>query len=83
MPLKQGTKLGPYEVVSAIGAGGMGEVYRAATPGWPATSRSRCCRSPLLATPRDGQRFLVNRYVQPDRVTPLTIVLNATGEEAK
>src|SRR6266705_2581436 len=29
MPLVSGTKLGPYEVVSAIGAGGMGEVYRA------------------------------------------------------
>ena len=29
MPLIQGTKLGQYEVVEAIGAGGMGEVYRA------------------------------------------------------
>ena len=29
MPLISGTKLGPYEVVNAIGAGGMGEVYRA------------------------------------------------------
>ena len=29
MPLAAGTRLGPYEVVSAIGKGGMGEVYRA------------------------------------------------------
>src|SRR5262245_29211297 len=29
MPLESGTRLGSYEIVSAIGAGGMGEVYRA------------------------------------------------------
>ena len=30
MPLKPGTRLGPYEIRAQIGAGGMGEVYQ----GW-------------------------------------------------
>jgi len=32
MPLSSGTRLGPYEVLSPVGAGGMGEVYRARDP---------------------------------------------------
>src|SRR5712675_557881 len=32
MSLPEGTRLGPYEIIGLVGAGGMGEVYRARDP---------------------------------------------------
>lgn len=32
---------------------------------------------------KDGQRFLVNRYVKPEHIEPLTVVLNASASQEK
>ena len=31
---------------------------------------------------KDGKRFLVNRYVKPEKIMPLTVVLNADAKSA-
>ena len=38
MPLQPGTTLGPYEIVTPLGAGGMGESTQPVTPAWIARS---------------------------------------------
>jgi serine/threonine protein kinase len=56
MPLTSGTKLGPYEIISAIGAGGMGEVYRARDTRLDRTVAVKILPS-HLSSPEARQRF--------------------------
>ena len=44
MSLAPGTRLGPYEIQSALGAGGMGEVYRARDSRLDRTVAIKCFR---------------------------------------
>ena len=64
MPLAAGTKLDGYEVLGLLGAGGMGEVYRARDPPSSAKWRSRSCR-PLFRKILTGCAVLSRRRRPP------------------
>ena len=57
MALTSGTKLGPYEVQSPLGAGGMGEVYRARDTRLDRTVAIKVLPSHLSANPELKQRL--------------------------
>jgi serine/threonine protein kinase len=57
MALTNGTKLGPYEIVAPLGAGGMGEVYRARDTRLDRTVAVKVMPQHLAATPEARQRF--------------------------
>src|SRR5450432_4235506 len=57
MPLAAGTKLGPYEIQSPIGAGGMGEVYRARDTRLDRTVAVKILPTHLSDNPEAKQRF--------------------------
>ncbi|MFZ3329520.1 MAG: protein kinase [Candidatus Acidiferrales bacterium] len=57
MPIASGTRFGPYEVISAAGAGGMGEVYRAKDTRLDRTVAVKVLPSELAQDPEKRQRF--------------------------
>jgi Tol biopolymer transport system component len=57
MTLSTGTRLGPYEILSPIGAGGMGEVYRAKDTRLDRSVAVKVLPSHLSASAETRQRF--------------------------
>ena len=57
MALAAGTKLGPYEIVAPVGAGGMGEVYRAQDTRLERTVAVKVLPAHLSSSAESRQRF--------------------------
>src|SRR5690349_17588128 len=81
MPLTAGTRLGPYEILAFIGAGGMGEVYKARD-----TRLKRLVALKLLLADKMGNPDRRERFVQEAQAAsalnhPNIITIYDTGHE--
>jgi len=57
MPLSPGARLGPYEIIAPLGAGGMGEVYRARDTRLGREIALKCLPEHLSSNPEARERF--------------------------
>lgn len=82
MPLNPGTRLGPYQIQSMLGAGGMGEVYRAHD-----SRLNRTVAVKVLPTSFSADRDRLQRFAQEARAAaalnhPNILSIFDIGEEA-
>jgi serine/threonine protein kinase len=81
MPLNPGTKLGPYEIVSPLGAGGMGEVYRAKDTRLDRTVAIKILAEHFSKDPARKQRFEREAKVISGLNHPNICILHDVGSQ--
>jgi serine/threonine protein kinase len=80
--LTPGTRLGPYEIVSALGAGGMGEVYKARDTRLDRVVAIKVLPDTLAANPQFRERFDREARAISQLTHPHICTLHDVGEEA-
>lgn len=81
MPLSAGAKLGPYEIQSPLGAGGMGEVYRARDTRLERTVAIKVLNSQLVANAELRARFEREARIISQLQHPNICVLHDVGSD--
>ncbi len=81
MALTSGTRLGPYEIESPLGAGGMGEVYRARDTRLERTVAIKVLNAQLVASAELRARFEREAKVISQLQHPHICVLHDVGHE--
>src|SRR2546422_11525716 len=82
MPLASGTRLGPYEILSPLGAGGMGEVYRARDTRLDRSVAVKILPEHLAADPAFKARFEREARAISALSHPNICTLHDIGEQA-
>ena len=81
MALTAGTRLGPYEVTALIGAGGMGEVYRATDTRLDRTVAIKVLPEHLADDPQRRERFEREAKAVSSLNHPHICTLHDVGEQ--
>src|SRR6185436_11200423 len=81
MPIANGTRLGPYEVIAPLGAGGMGEVYKARDTRLDRTVAIKVLPDHLSASPDLKVRFEREARAVSSLNHPHICVLYDIGEQ--
>jgi TolB-like protein/Flp pilus assembly protein TadD len=82
MGLSPGTRLGPYEIQSAIGAGGMGEVYRARDTRLDRSVAIKVLRAEVSGDPERRSRFEREAKTVASLNHPHIVTLYSVEEDA-